>query len=82
MKLLASLGQHALDQVALAKERFDVGDRLTAAGCGRNDRCSPLLGEKLSQTVGVVVFIGNQPLDRSDRRKKSRCERDIVDVVW
>ncbi|MDA9504658.1 hypothetical protein XI09_07900, partial [Bradyrhizobium sp. CCBAU 11386] len=66
----------------LAIEPFAVGNRLTAAGRGRNDRLSALLGEELSQTVGVVGFVGDQPLDRSGCRKKGWCQRDIVDVTW
>lgn len=73
--------KHALDEFVLAVEPFALGDRLAAAGGGRNDGFGTLLVEKHSQAIGIVGFVGDQPLDRPGRSKESRCQRNIVDAA-
>jgi hypothetical protein len=65
----------------LAVELLAVRNGLAAARRGGNNSLCALLSEKLSQTVGIISFVGDQAMDWSGCSKKGRRQRDIVDVA-
>src|SRR5690606_10289990 len=70
-----------LGQVALRGGGLVVGDRSTTAAGRRNDGFGALIGQQLSQAVGIVGLVGDEPLDRPRRGEKCRSKRNIVDVA-
>ena len=72
---------HPLDEVAGAVCVSVIGDRFAARRGGGDHGFRAALSEKVSQMVGVVSAVGDQPPDRACRAHEVARHADVVGVA-
>ena len=73
--------EEALDEIALAIKGKIAGQRLRAAGMGRNHRGDLSLGEGLDKAVGIVCLIGDEGPGMRVLEQRLAA-RKIVGLSW